>query len=537
MKRHVKRSLAPSSGSVSRELSVLVLFLVALVAGPARAADGTFNVFEFDVSGNTVLKRAQVERAVYPFLGPDKTVEDVRAARSALEKAYRDAGYLTVTVDVPPQKVNGGRVKLVVVDGVISKLAVTGNRYHSRDYIRSRFPALAPGTVPYFPDAQKELAAFNQTSGVSVTPVMRPGAERGAVEMELRVQEQNPLHASVELNNRQSVNTRPWRLSGTLRYDNLWGIDHSISFMYLTAPQDTTQVRAMSGTYLFRVPGSDTLVAFYGVRSRSTVASLGSATVVGNANILGARAIIPVRGASDLTQSVILGVDYKESFQDVSIGTPGAYESTVAYTPFTAQYSLTRQGQKGITRASVSTNFSVRGALFGSHDDEFARRRYRGSADYITLRAELSRQQRLPHDFTGYVRAVMHTASQPLLNTEQFVVTGADSVRGYYEAEVLGDDGWLSTLELRAPSLLGATEGDHPRELIALGFIDAASVRTKSPLPGQASREEPWSVGLGLRYRAEPSLTASMELGIPMKDAQSTRAGDARLHVRLAYDF
>ena len=50
---------------------------------------------------NSTLTPRQVEAAVYPHLGPDKTLQDVQAARADLEKAYHDAGYSTVFVDIP----------------------------------------------------------------------------------------------------------------------------------------------------------------------------------------------------------------------------------------------------------------------------------------------------------------------------------------------------------------------------------------------------------------------------------------------------
>jgi len=516
---------------------VAVIALVAWMSTPARAQDAGFDILEFVVDGNTTLPGIEIEKAVYPHLGYGKSIADVQAARAALEKVYQEAGYLTVTVDVPPQEVKNGLVRLQVVDGVVKKVVVTGNRYHSRDYIRSKLPSIAPGTVPYFPDAQKELTEFNQVAGRSVTPVLRPGQQRGEVEMELRVQEERPFHAAVEVNNRQAPNTSPLRLQGSVRYDNLWGRDHSASLIYLLSPENTSEVSALSANYVFRPGGGNTMLALYGVRARSTVATLGSSTVVGNSNILGARVIHPLPGNDRLFHSAVVGVDYKESLQDVSIGAGTSLGSTVTYTPITAQYSATKRGDKGTTRGSLTSVFAMRGGLAGNSDREFAERRFRATANFITLRAELSREQNLKRGMVGYARVITHTASAPLINTEQFVGAGADGVRGYYEAEVLGDEGWLATAEMRSPSLIGGAEGGGLGELILLGFVDAASVRLKSPLAGQASRQTPWAAGFGLRYRRQPDLAASLEVGFPMEDALITKAGGTRVHLRVAYDF
>lgn len=523
--------------------AVVLLLVTGLSPSTVRAQESRFDVLEFEIEGNTVLPALSIERAVYPYLGPSKTIEDVQAARAALERAYQEAGYLTVVVDVPPQQVKDGKVVLAVTEATVEKLAVTGNRYRSRDYIRGKFPSLAPGSVPYFPDAQKDLADFSRVPGRSATPVLKPGGAKDTVGMELRVQEERPFGGTIEVNNRQAINTEALRLSGSVRYNNLWGRDHSASLLYLTSPQDTTQVRALSANYVFRPEGSDQIFALYGVRSRSTVATLGSSTVVGNGNIYGFRGILPLPGDEAFSHTLIYGADYKESFQGVGIDANTRVEGSLSYVPFTGQYNVTSTGRKGVTKASVQTNLLMRSALLGNRDDEFARRRFLAPANYAVLRIEGSRKQNLPRSFSGLVKATVFTASQPLVNTEQFIAAGADGVRGYYEAEVVGDDGWLATAELQSPSLISPGEGAGSRELVALGFVDAANVRIKRPLPGETTQKAPWSLGLGLRYRAPPALTASLEIGLPMEDVRrsttdpGTEKREPRLHLRVAYDF
>ncbi|MDO8962427.1 MAG: POTRA domain-containing protein, partial [Methylophilus sp.] len=84
----------------------------------------TFNVFEFKVDGNTVLPAGKIEEAVYPHMGEAKTIDDVEKARSALEKSYQDAGYLTVSVSIPQQEVDAGIVRLLVTEGSVETLRI-----------------------------------------------------------------------------------------------------------------------------------------------------------------------------------------------------------------------------------------------------------------------------------------------------------------------------------------------------------------------------------------------------------------------------
>ena len=70
---------------------------------------------EFRVIGSHQLDRAEIEKAVYPFMGPERTPEDVEQARAALEKAFQDKGFQTVNVQIPQQTGKRGIVFLQVI--------------------------------------------------------------------------------------------------------------------------------------------------------------------------------------------------------------------------------------------------------------------------------------------------------------------------------------------------------------------------------------------------------------------------------------
>eukprot|EP01036_Dinobryon_divergens_P006272 gene6272-8319_t len=80
-------------------------------AAPAAVAPEStrkVDIAEYIVRGNTVLDARAIEKAVTPFLGPDRTLKDVEGARDALLAAYQAAGYQSVYVDLPEQQVTQG---------------------------------------------------------------------------------------------------------------------------------------------------------------------------------------------------------------------------------------------------------------------------------------------------------------------------------------------------------------------------------------------------------------------------------------------
>ncbi len=55
---------------------------------PPKPAEARFDILDYVVDGNTVLSVRDIEEAIYPFLGEQRSAADVDSARAALENAY-----------------------------------------------------------------------------------------------------------------------------------------------------------------------------------------------------------------------------------------------------------------------------------------------------------------------------------------------------------------------------------------------------------------------------------------------------------------
>ncbi len=496
-------------------------------------------MMEYRVEGNKLLPTIRIEQAVYPFLGENKTIADVERARGALEKAYQDAGYLTVLVDIPEQTVAGGIVRLRVTEGKVERIRVVGSRYYDLGRILAEVPELAQGNVPYFPGLQQEMAVANSAVGVGITPVLRPGKTPGTVEAELKVEDKLPLHASVELSNYASPNTDPLRLTGMVRYDNLWQKQHSASLQYQTSPQDTNQVKVFSGTYLIPLAGGNQL-ALYAVASHSNVASVGDLTLLGKGHIAGARWVVPMTMRQGLFHSFTFGVDYKDFTNDSMLAGSDTGHTPISYIPFSVGYSASMQDGKGVVdNANATLNFNLRGigdrmtSCDGQTVSQFACMRYGAQADYFYLRGAIDHTQPLSLGLSMFVKLDGQITSGPLISNEQMVAGGADSVRGYYEAEQAGDDGVHGTLEMRGPQWAKGNVND----LRVLAFVDGAHLRVREPLPSQVPTIDLTSAGVGLRSQAWGYFNVRMDIAWPFKDTLYTGAGKHRIGVKASMVF
>jgi hemolysin activation/secretion protein len=539
-----------------RRVAVLAAALLALLppTDTVRAADGAapapdavdaagdppFDIWEYRVQGNTLLPPLVIERAVYPLLGPGKRLADVEQARAAVEQAFRDAGYATAFVDIPEQQVTGGLVRLAVTEGRVATVRVTGTRYFSNGWIRDQVPEVQPGQVPrlaVFQDELRQLGA--RSSNRQITPVLRPGREAGTVDVELKVEDRLPLNGSLEVNNRAVPNTTSTRVNANVSYDNLWQRDHSIALQYQVAPEDPDETEVFAVSYVLRPKASPVTYAFYGVKSDSDIAvQAGGLNVIGKGTIIGGRAIIPLPSAAAFFQGLTLGVDYKDFDENIRFGgdpdDPDDVVTPISYLNWSSTWNGTWVGEASTQSIELALNVGLRDVANGS--DEFADRRFKGRPNYVYLTAGYDLSRPLPWWGTSmYLGLSGQLTPQPLVPNEQFNVGGLDTLRGYYESEVLADYGLQATGEWRGPNW-GQRLWSRLDSLYGYTFLDWATLQSLNVLSGQDNSATLYSSGVGLRLKAA-AVTASLDWALPLKAGAVTEARDDRLLFLMRMDF
>jgi hemolysin activation/secretion protein len=525
------------------------------VAPKKPAATQRFDIDDFAVQGADTMPEIDIEEAIYPFLGPNKTADDVEKARVALEKAYHDKGYQTVSVSIPQQNAQGKVVALKVTELKVGRLRVKNSRYFDIDKIKRNAHSLKEGTVPNFTDLTKDIVSLNQWPDRRVTPALRAGVTPGTVDVDLNVEDKAPLHASVELNNRQSPNTTALRLNSTVHYDNLWQLGHSLSFSYQVAPQRPGDAEVFSGSYLARVEGVDWLnVLFYGVKSDSNVATVGGTNIVGPGEIVGSRAVMTLPSRENFFHTLSAGLDFKHFDQTVKLGSNG-FSSPVTYYPLVASYGATFQNEKFTTQLNAAITYNI-GPVSSSPTD-FDNKRFHASPDFSHFNADLSHTQELPEGFQLYTKIQGQVADGPLVSSEQLSVGGLDTVRGYLESETLGDDGVVGNIELRSPNIGESLQkqiellqkqikdetGQEQAKVTVFNewrffaFADAGKALVLNPLPEQQSVFDLWSYGVGSRFKMFNYINGAVFFSEPQIRQAVTLARHARVNFRFWGEF
>jgi hypothetical protein len=278
------------------------------------------------------------------------------------------------------------------------------------------------------------------------------------------------------------------------------------------------------------------------------VSAVGSITVIGNGDIAGARYIVPLGGSSpSFYHSFTGGLDYKNFKQDVNLaGADTSIHTPIEYLPFFLGYSATwvaasKDGDgKGGGDKPVNTTTLDLGASFtllrvGSSDSDFNQKRYGASSRFLVLHPSLGHLQPLPGNWSLFSRIDGQWASSPLISNEQYGAGGIDSVRGYEEAERLGDYGASESLELRTPPLLNGLSPKITKSYW-LGFVEAGQLHVMDALPGTPTSYELFSAGTGLRFKAS-GLSIDLDAAHVFDNGEQTRAGANRGLFRVNYGF
>jgi hemolysin activation/secretion protein len=500
-----------------------------------EAKKETFDINEFRVLGNTVLPVKVIERAVYPYEGPRKTIEDVQAARAALEKAYHDAGYGTVFVDIPEQDVGPGIVRLRATEGRLDRVRVSGARYVSGRKLLAELPVAKEGAVPALPALQSQLSALNAESpDRSVTPVLKAGRTPGTVDLDLQVNDTLPLHGGVTLNDRYTPDTTRLRSTVDLSYGNLFQDYQSLAFEYQNAPERLDDERVFSLTYVAPLGFGRNLLALFAVDTHSNVAAVGALSLLGTGDVYGAHFIHPFADSGTYSQNLNFGADFKDFSQTVNVIGQAPDKTPIRYINWSLVYSLTHSTPAHDTSVNLGVDFGISG--LPNDNNQFDFKRFGAQGDYIYLKGSVEQRQLLLLGMSLDARVGFQIADSPLVSNEQFGLGGIDTVRGYLESIELADSGVTTQLELRTPTW---NFGPNPANNHIGGYLfyDNGYAWVVDPLASQQQTFTLESAGVGVRFIFFRGLDGMLEWADPLRTVSTVVRGHSRVEFQVHYGF
>ncbi|NGZ84116.1 ShlB/FhaC/HecB family hemolysin secretion/activation protein [Duganella aceris] len=511
--------------------------LLAAAVSSAWGADDSaihFEITRFEVAGNTLLSQPQIDELLGKFTGKERDFGDVQRALEALEAVYHQRGYNVVTIELPEQELNGGVVRLRVVETKVGRVSVRNNRYFDEANIRRSLPALREGATPNLKQVSSNLKQANENPSKQVTMKLQSGEKADEVDAVLDVKDESPWKVMGNADNTGTEATGKTHLGVVLQNANLFGRDHLATLQYTTSAEEPGRVKVYGAGYHIPLYESGDSLDFYAsysnVDSGTIAAGAFNLAVSGKGAVYGARYNQALAKRGELEARLSYGVDVKAFKNSVQLsGTELGNDVTVHPVSIAYQASLPiKQGEIG---GQVTLLHNIPGGSNGGKD-AFAVRV--GAKDsYTIVRFGGSVTRALADDWQVRAIANGQYSNDALIPGEQFGAGGATSVRGFIEREISNDSGLGVNLELYTPNLCRQVNWNCR----LLGFYDNAYIKRNHAQPGELESTSIASAGVGARFVLSTYVNLQLDYGHVLRAGATNRADANRLHVRLGLAY
>lgn len=445
-------SAPPGGGDQAQILPPLTKDIVE-VSRPV--ATGEIHVTKIRLQGQTILTEQELKSLLEPYENRNIGSDELQQLRMDLSKLYFRKGYVNSGVVIPDQKVENGVIALQAIEGKLSTVEVTGNRWLSAAYIdRSlRIGAAGPLNIA---DLRDNLRAFEQNPLVSdVHAELLPTQQFGESRLLVSVKERHPFQLALNVDNYRSASTGVEQAHLQGKYFNLTGLGDEASVNFGA----TQGIREYSVGYAIPIWPTQAQANFYQAQSTINIVqpdfkALGIRYEV---RLFGGAVRVPVFKRGNHTLSLQTGLDVKQVKSYLFDDMPTSF--TTGFQNGEARVSVVNGGgtwsiAKATQMLSITGGIKVGTGLFDATvnatepDAKFtaltgqAMHFYRVGDTWGTLKSRLSAQY----------------SFDDLIATEKFMLGGASSVRGYVENQASGDNGANLSVEwhlpLRKPSMI-----------------------------------------------------------------------------------
>ncbi len=488
----------------------------------------------FEITGNSVISTDELHQQVAGYEGKRLTLLEIYGVADLLTRYYREQGYTLATVTVPAQEVASGVVRLHVIEGRIGSIRFEGNRIYQSDFLRRQFDLLHPGEILRDEPMQTELLLLNDLPGLTARSVLAPGEAFGTTDLIIETEERR-FDGTAGINNYGNVSVGEWRASATVRYNNPTGRGDYLGFTYLHGEAGELDFGQLD--YELAVNTRGTRAHFYYSRNVYNVRSgaLGAA-------FSGAR-----RDGDGETFGAWISHPFRRTLEDTLIGTVEFTRILTRQTGSGALAVLPGQKQDALTllklgglwthvyrdRRSVSTL----GVTFSTNfrrSDYNAAGQLRQNREPGKLQVDFSHYRDMMGDWSALFRGTGVYSIGPLNDLDRFRIGGPSSIRAFAQAELSGDAGIWTGIDLMHP-LPFRLPFQVPIQLRA--FYDIGVVYRKNPAAGIKKTDTLSGTGVGATLQLGRDYSFDFMTAVPTTAHDAGDQRDIRYWVSLNARF
>jgi hemolysin activation/secretion protein len=410
----------------------------------------------FRFEGNTVFSDEELAELVQDYVGREVTSEELHEVRRALTLHYVNHGYVNSGAVLPDQRVSGGVIVFRIVEGELSEIEISGNRWTHTGYIARRV-ALGAGTPLNLVRLKDALEVMRQKPIFErLNADLQPGSAPGQSRLLLEVEEARPYQAALEFSNDRTPSVGAERFALLLSHRNLTGVADSVRVRYGLTENRLSDIEFaglddLSVTYSRPVTDHDTTLIVGYERTDSLMIEEPFRDLDITSRTTGFRVGLrhPVYRTAHTEFALSLMGERRENRTEL-MGRPFSFspgaedgESDVAVLRFGQEWVRRDERRAIAVRSTFSLGLSVLGATdHGSLPD----------SEFLAWLGQVQVAQRIGETNSRVIaRLTTQLTGDRLLSLEQFSLGGLHTVRGYRQNEVVRDNAALASVEVRVP--------------------------------------------------------------------------------------
>ncbi|MBD2461615.1 ShlB/FhaC/HecB family hemolysin secretion/activation protein [Oscillatoria sp. FACHB-1407] len=474
---------------------------------PADAA--TVSVQRIEVTGSTIFDEDDFDPITAPYEGRSVTVGELRSVADQITQLYLDGGYITSrAVLVSDQDVTQGIIEIRVIEGSLESIEIEGNDRVNDGYIRSR--VRLGGRTPLNQGRLEDQLRLLRLDPLfdNVEASLRAGSGLGQSILTVRVTESLPFTGNLSIDNYSPPSVGSERFGVAASLLSPTGLGDAVSASYT---QSTTggsnlfdfsyqvPLNPMNGTLQLRVAPSDYQI---------TDPQFRQINIEGSADLYELSFRQPLIRTPREEFALSLGFTHRDG--ETLISDILADASTTSVIKFGQDY--VRRDIEGAWALRSQFNFGT--GLLDATDNPDPQ----PDGQFFSWLGQAQRVQILNQDHLLIVQADLQLTPDPLLASQQFVIGGGQSLRGFRQNVRTGDNGFRLSVEDRIA--IQRNESGAPTLQLA-PFADLGTVWNADDNPGDLPDQTFLAgVGLGVLWEPLPGLNIRLDYAVPLVDLE-----------------
>jgi hemolysin activation/secretion protein len=493
------------------------------------------SVSKIEVSGSTILTEADLQPITQKVEGRSVTLDELRTVADAITQIYLDRGYITSRAVLVDQTITNGVVQIRVVEGTVERIDVEGTRRLRPGYVRDRVElgAGTPLRQDRLEDQLRLLKADPLFSNIEAS--LRPGTQLGQSILTVRVTEAPAFFGYAGIDNYSPPSVGSVRAGGLVGYRNLTGFGDQITGSLFATTTGGANVydftysiplNPMNGTLQLRAAPSN---------NRITAEEFEELEISGENEIYEVSFRQPLIRSPREEFALSLGLTFQDGQTFIFNGFPfgfgiGPDEDGVSRTrvlKFGQDY--VKRDLQGAWALRSQFNLGL-GILDATENDAPI-----PDGRFFSWLGQFQRVQRLGENNLLIAQFDVQLTPDSLLPSQQFVIGGGQSVRGYRQNARSGDNGIRFSVEDRI--VLTRDEAGIPTLQVA-PFFDAGLIWNKDDNPNDLPDERFLAAfGLGIIFQPLPQLTIRLDYAPPLinLDDRGNNAQDNGFYFSVIY--